>query len=276
MESRSSWKARPPKYVNKGSMNKPSTGHWNGPTVKVGGKTTWDHSKCASLIRGIQNFHMDSRGWADIAYNFIVCPHRVIFEGRGFNIWNGANGTNTANRTSHAIMWLSGEDNPFTDGEKAAFREAVKLVSDKTLAPDKAVGHRDHKSTACPGDERYRWIQNGMNVPSTVPPSMSPYDVVFEVGSRGPGVGLIQAIANIMHLERIPATGGGHGMILPINDEEPYFGRVTEEAVREIQRFLHVMWELNKKQGDEPRVTGKVDNLTLSGMAFWTHQILNK
>ncbi|MET0785493.1 MAG: hypothetical protein ABWY25_02150 [Paenisporosarcina sp.] len=164
--TRDQWGARRPKNRVTGSLTGPSTGHWNGPQIPV-----VDHSKCAAQVRGVQNFHMDSRGWSDIAYNFVICPHGYTFEGRGLNVINGANGTNTANRTSHAIMWLAGKDNPFTDAEKIEFRECVKYVDDNTMAPDSAVGHRDHKSTECPGNERYNWIHQGMPVSTPAPPS---------------------------------------------------------------------------------------------------------
>lgn len=163
--SRKEWGARSPRYSYKAELSSPSTGHWNGPTITVGGKTIWDHTKCAGLVRGIQNFHMDDKGWSDIAYNFVECPHGYTFEGRGINVINGANGTNAGNRTSHAIMALAGEGNPFTDNEKIGFKSCVSYISDLSEAPNVAIGHRDHKSTECPGNARYSWIHNGMPIP---------------------------------------------------------------------------------------------------------------
>lgn len=161
---RSEWRARPPRSVVKGTLNRPTTGHWNGPTVYVKGRTTWDHVYCAGLVRGIQNFHMDSRGWSDIAYNYLECPHGYTFEGRGLNTWNGANGTNTGNRTSHAICFLAGQNNSFLETEKVGFKEAVLWIARNSKAPNSAIGHRDHKSTECPGNARYNWIRSGMPV----------------------------------------------------------------------------------------------------------------
>lgn len=172
--SRTQWGARRPKYRNVADLSRPSTAHWNGPTLTVGGQSTWDHSKCASLVRGIQNFHMDSRGWSDIAYNFLVCPHGYVFEGRGLNVINGANGTNTGNKTSHAICTLAGEGNPFPDSEKQAYRDAVGYISAHTRAPNDCIGHRDHKATACPGDERYHWVHAGMPGGSAPAPTPTP------------------------------------------------------------------------------------------------------
>lgn len=154
---------RPPRARTSAPLSAEDTCHWNGPKITVAGKLIWDHSRCAGLIRGIQNFHMDDRKWNDIAYNFIECPHGYTFEGRGLNIINGANGTTSGNRSSHAIMCLAGQTNPFPEKEKIGFRECVSYIAKHTLAPDgRCKGHRDHKLTECPGDERYHWVRRGM------------------------------------------------------------------------------------------------------------------
>lgn len=188
---RSGWGARSPEYINHATLSAESTCHWNGPKITVSGKPTWDHSKCFSLVRGIQNFHMDGRGWSDIAYNFVICPHGYIFEGRGFNTINGANGTNSGNRSSHAVMCLAGEENPFPESEKIGFKECIKYILDNTLAPNTCKGHRDHKSTECPGDVRYEWVHSGMPVsqlpepPAPQPPVMKGDNMIKIVWFRG-------------------------------------------------------------------------------------------
>lgn len=269
--SRKDWGARPRKSENRGNLNKKSTGHWNGPPVKIGGKLTWDHGKCASLVRGIQNFHMDGRGWTDIAYNFVICPHGTIFEGRGLNRINGANGTNTGNRTSHAIMWLSGQTNPFTQAEKRSFRECVRYVFDMTDAPDEAIGHRDHKSTECPGNERYGWIHAKMPVgtpaPLPLPPKPEPF-VPLKLGDSGPRVAMLIAGLNQVASLRIPYTGKGVGIQIPIKNPAKY-DNVVREAVREFQRFLLIMWRLNGEKGPKPLFNGIADETVANGIVYF-------
>lgn len=221
---RSVSKLRPPKRVNKGNLNRPSTGHWNGPRVPA-----VSHDKCASLVRGIQNYHMDAKGWNDIAYNFVVCRHGYVFEGRGLNVINGANGTNEGNRTSHAVMWLAGEGNPFTDAEKHGFREAVKYIDRMTNAPYDAIGHRDHKSTECPGDERYNWISQGMPG-HTVTPSVPNLPIVtgapvLRIGSKGDAVVLLQTVLRNKAGQKDVRVDG-------------VFGPATHEGVKNIQRYF--------------------------------------
>src|SRR5690606_31099732 len=38
------------------------------------------------ILRSIQAFHMDGRGWSDIAYNFVVDKFGTVWEGRGGGI----------------------------------------------------------------------------------------------------------------------------------------------------------------------------------------------
>lgn len=223
--TRNEWGARSPKRITKGDLNDESTLHWNGLTIKVGGKTTWDHSKCAGLVRGIQNYHMDANKWNDIAYNFIPCPHGYIFEGRGLDVVNGANGTNSGNRSSHAIMNLAGAENPFTNEEKTANRECVVYISKATGARQSLKGHRDHKATACPGDERYSWAHSGMigggSTPTPKPNPPATDEPLLKVGSRSDSVRRVQGVLRDL------------GMRLAVDG---MFGAVTKERVRDLQR----------------------------------------
>lgn len=223
--SRSEAGLRAPRSVTRRNMNKPSTGHWNGPQVP-----RVDHSKCASQVRGVQNYHMDSKGWNDIAYNFVICQHGYVFEGRGINVTNGANGTNAGNFSSHAVMWLDGQGNDFTGAEKQAFLQCVAHIARHSDAPNDAIGHRDHKSTECPGDERYHWIRNSVpqagGTPQTGPTPPSPEGAlpVIRRGSKGGHVRLIQTV--------IRNRAGGD------IDVDGNFGAHTEKRVKDVQRIF--------------------------------------
>lgn len=227
--TRTIWGARTPKRRIRGNLSKPSTAHWNGPVLKVSGSITWDHSKCASLVRGIQNYHMDAKGWSDIAYNFIECPHGYTYEGRGLNVNNGANGTNDGNRTSHAVMCLAGEENPFPDSEKSEFRECVKYIADHTDAPDRCIGHRDHKATACPGNERYDWVHRGMPLNNVPVPQPSPVVSNFPMLKLGMTGDAVRQVQQIIH----DKTGGNITV-------DGIFGLETEQNVKDIQSFFQL------------------------------------
>ena len=125
------------------------TFHWEGPHMGA-----FPHEKCAEKVRGIQGFHRDGRGWADVAYNALVCPHGYIYEGRGPNTASAANGYSTANATWYAVCYLGGERDPLTDAGKQGFRDAVQWLRTEGNAGPEINGHRDHKATACPGKDR--------------------------------------------------------------------------------------------------------------------------
>ncbi len=73
--------------------------HHSAGALDLGGNGVWWDD-----VRGIQRFHMDVRGWSDIAYSFVVGGGQ-IFEGRGAGIAGGH--TQGQNTVSHAICLIS-------------------------------------------------------------------------------------------------------------------------------------------------------------------------
>jgi hypothetical protein len=197
-------------------MNHKSTYHWNGPKVPE-----VSHDRCAGLVRGVQNFHMDAKGWHDIAYNFVVCTHGYVFEGRGINVTNGANGTNDGNFTSHAVMALAGEGNKFSAAEKAAVKEIVSHVSHQAPAAPGLIGHRDHKSTECPGNKRYEWLKTLGDGRTPSKPAGRP---TLRRGDEGEAVVVLQTILR---------NKAGGGIVV-----DGRFGPNTERKVRLLQKFF--------------------------------------
>lgn len=128
---------------------------------------------CAAAVRGIQNYHMDGHGWADIAYNFLVCNHGDVFEGRGWDVI-GAHSPNH-NTIGIGICFL-GDDDPNHQDASPAARAALKAMADnadihcsKKLS---RVGHKDTQKpgyTSCPGEELHTWVHAGMPLDGDVP-----------------------------------------------------------------------------------------------------------
>lgn len=129
------------------------TFHWEGPHMG-----DFPHSKCAFKVRVIERYHELTRGWADIAYNALVCPHGYVFEGRGPGVKSAANGTDLGNDTHYAVCYLGGVGDGFTDEGKQGMEDAREWLRDEGDAGKAVNGHRDHKSTQCPGDEIYDWL----------------------------------------------------------------------------------------------------------------------
>ena len=120
-----------------------------------------------SLLRGIQNFHMDGRGWCDVGYHFLVTLDGTVWEARplemlGSHVLNH----NTGNiGVSFVGCYDSGHPDcrplpPWTppdvmlEGAARVVGRLAELYS-IPLTAERVMGHRDHEgaSTVCPGDD---------------------------------------------------------------------------------------------------------------------------
>ena len=122
----------------------------------------------AAVVRSIWDFHVFTRGWSDIGYNWLVDPNGVIYEGRGDGILGahfcGTNGSTMGtcvlgdftaitptqealDALTELLAWKS------CDNDIDPLGEAFHPSSGLTL--DNISGHRDGCPTACPGDLFY-------------------------------------------------------------------------------------------------------------------------
>lgn len=155
--TRTRWRARRRGATKSSHPMPPGAGvtlHWEG--TELG---TFPHSSCAARVRGIERYHRDTKRWADIAYNAVVCPHGYVYAGRGPGVRSAANGSTAANLTHYAVCYLGGPGDPFTAQAKDGFVAAVDWLRTEGEAGWEVNGHRDHKATACPGDDIYTWLQ---------------------------------------------------------------------------------------------------------------------
>lgn len=150
-------------------------------------------SDWAATVRAIRDFHVNTNGWADIGYNFLVAPDGTLFEGRrsnntdvtgahfcGFNAatmgvcmlgsYTSVNITNTAKNTLvRTLAWKCCDKgiDPLTQA----------LHSSSNLNLNRISGHRDGCATSCPGNTFYPnlptirtevsgYINNGCNLTS--------------------------------------------------------------------------------------------------------------
>jgi hypothetical protein len=150
---RAEWGARAPRvrHPNITPGNGGVTVHYVGgvPVARA------EHADCARQVRAIQNHHMDTNGWADIAYSHLVCVHGYVFEGRGPGQRTAANGTPEGNQNWYAVCGLvggsAGTYDPVTPELVAAFHWAIAQLRVAGGAGDGINRHMDHKPTDCPG-----------------------------------------------------------------------------------------------------------------------------
>lgn len=131
-----------------------TTIHYNGPPM---GLIDVAHERCRAAWRDVQAFHMDRRGWSDVAYTMAACPaHGILMAGRGAGVRTAANGTATGNDQWYAIMALLGQGERPTAALYRAIVDGAKMLDAPRLVP-----HSWHKPTGCPGDPLRAWIDDG-------------------------------------------------------------------------------------------------------------------
>ena len=124
---RSAWGARTargstalvPSQVKNGAF------HWPGMPKPIDAAGDIGKRRVASALRGWQNYHMDSRGWSDIAYQIAIDQEGRVWTLRGINIRSGANGDATVNREYGAILLVLAPGEQMSAKMKASSRAVV-------------------------------------------------------------------------------------------------------------------------------------------------------
>jgi len=140
----------------------------------VDGPITDDPRKIPGLIKNVERNHMARKGenMSAIGYNFLIDKNGKIWEGRGWDYRNGANGTDS-NDTSISVCILVGvKDNKPTP----EMVNAVRWLREQTAKKYRVIkkrkvtvrGHKHHKATSCPGPALTKLVMSGsFQEPST-------------------------------------------------------------------------------------------------------------
>lgn len=126
-----------------------------------------------AVVRSIWDYHVNTNGWSDIGYNWLIDPNGIIYQGRGWINGNdevqGAHfcGTNS-NTMGVALLGNFEEITPSPDAltnleELLAWKSDEKNIDPVTrdfhsssgLNLYTISGHRDGCSTLCPGENLY-------------------------------------------------------------------------------------------------------------------------
>jgi LysM repeat protein len=111
------------------------------------------------ILRRIDRYHREGRGWAAIGYHWLVSPDGQVYEGRPESI-QGAH-TRNANSNNLGISMMGDFHKNSPTARHVSILKAVLEDARKRygLPRSKVFGHRDHMATACPGDHLYAWLQ---------------------------------------------------------------------------------------------------------------------
>ncbi len=114
-------------------------------------------------IRGHQRFHIEDRGWPDLAYHYIVSTDGNAFEGRPEE-YRGDTGT-SYDPSGHFLVCLEGDfdqQSPTETQIDTVSRLLAYAASKYNVATATLGGHRDYAGTSCPGDAAYSLITDGL------------------------------------------------------------------------------------------------------------------
>lgn len=266
--TRSAWGAKPSKYTLVYIAATEGTKvHYEGTAVPASLANPENHSKCDDRMRDIQASHLANvkEDYSDIAYNFVVCPHGYVYEGRGVHHKTAANGNQTLNHNHYSVCAMVGDSGLTkpTDAQLGGIRDAIELLRNKGGAGDEIKGHRDGYATACPGEPLYAWVKKGAprpagNTPTqpTNPPS-TPNKPVGTKGTLGswPGNppvtyqrdnGTIQK----MQLRLRNAIGAAKAKQLNPNGATGFYGLETKAMVKYALRNHPETWNAGAKAHD--------------------------
>ncbi len=136
-------------------------------------------SDWAAVVRSIWNFHVNTRGWADIGYNFLLDKNGNIYDARADDT-KGAHFSGQNSETSGMAllgtfstvvptntMFYSLENLlTWKSCDKSIDPLAIAYHASSGLNLHTILGHRDGGNTECPGDEVYNLlpaIRNNVN-----------------------------------------------------------------------------------------------------------------
>ncbi len=155
---RATWTSAKPKLWDTDPMNGISriTVHHDG----MSSFTSTSQAAAAQRLESIRNSHVNSRGWADIGYHYIVDPAGRVWEGRPID----RQGAHVADNNPHnlGVMMLGNYD------QQSPTNAAAKALDDFVAAMMRRYGvpvgrvytHQEIKPTACPGTSLQRVMES--------------------------------------------------------------------------------------------------------------------
>lgn len=152
---RSAWGARSP-ACNPGSHSPAKV------TVHHTATPLPDSISPEARVRQIQNYHIDSRGWCDIGYHYLVDWNGEMWQGR-YETVLGAHVAN--NNTSNVGISFMGtySSTPASGAQLDACAGLLDWLHDNYGIPmnrSYIKGHREYGGTSCPGDRLYSQLDD--------------------------------------------------------------------------------------------------------------------
>jgi len=164
-----------PSYVPRSSWGNLSNTAWHSPinvsqlvihhTVSANNASDW-----AATVRSFHSYHVNSLGWADIGYHWLVAPTGTIYQGRAHRPNGNTNviGTHAGGHNSYTMSVSFIGTYTSVNPTAAALESAAQVLAWKSaergISTNLIRGHRDYNPTACPGNMLYNRIFDRLRV----------------------------------------------------------------------------------------------------------------
>lgn len=164
-------------------------GHTNSPpvdwskvtnvTLHYPGGGTWPSNPSVEwfigYMRSMQASYVRTRSYS-IGYNETCTQNGIVAVARGQEFRAAANGNTATNTPSYTIQVVSNIGSVAEALAIDSINERIAWAEEQAGRQLEVLGHRDHKATACPGDEVYHQIKSDVfyGIPDTPPPPPPP------------------------------------------------------------------------------------------------------
>jgi hypothetical protein len=219
------------------------------------------------IIRSIYAYHVRSRGWRDIGYNFLIDRFGRIWEGRYGGVDRPVVGAHTENYNDYGFgvsaignFETAKPTSALIQAEGALFGWKLSLHGVSAAATNVAIGpkrfassimgHRDTKSTACPGRYLYNKIPQIRSLAAAVQVGWSGRTLESSfVGTSDPDLVVRDATTKVLYV--IPTASAAARLTVPAGvrgrraqsitspdltgDRRPDLVKVTKRGVAKIR-----------------------------------------
>lgn len=122
--------------------------HWPGMSAPIHRKRN-----VMAALRSWQNYHMDTHGWSDIAYQIAIDQRGRRYRLRGMRNRSAANGNTDLNLRYGAFLLILAPGEVPSNAMINATRKAIKSFRRKFPKGKRIVGHGEIRpgGTTCPG-----------------------------------------------------------------------------------------------------------------------------
>ncbi|XP_042556228.1 peptidoglycan recognition protein 1 [Dipodomys spectabilis] len=125
------------------------------------GSTCASPALCEQQVQNVQSYHMRTKDWCDVSYNFLIGEDGLVYEGRGWRT-KGAHSGPAWNSLSIGIAFMGNymERAPPPRSIRA-LRSLLDCAVDRGYLTSnyQLKGHRDVQQTQSPGDQLYNILQ---------------------------------------------------------------------------------------------------------------------